>query len=310
MYDVTALGELLIDFSIVSADPEGYPTLKANPGGAPGNFLAALSRYGAKTALLAKVGDDVFGRLLVKTLKKEGVETLGVVRDPSVFTTLAFVTLSEEGERSFSFARKPGADVCLRKEELNLSLIDQAKMFHFGSLSLTGEPARTATREAVAYAKRRGKLISFDPNLRIPLWNDPDAAREQILWGLGQADVVKISGEEADFLWRCGEAEAAEKLMKESGAQLVMVTLGPRGCYLAGRNGAVSAACPPVSPVDTTGAGDIFGGSAVSRLLRAGKAPGDLSRAELEASLSTRKSGGINSIPDEDEVLKVIGQSA
>ena len=162
-------------------------------------------------------------------------------------------------------------------------------------------------------------LISFDPNLRIPLWNDPDAAREQILWGLGQADVVKISGEEADFLWRCGEAEAAEKLMKESGAQLVMVTLGPRGCYLAGRNGAVSAACPPVSPVDTTGAGDIFGGSAVSRLLRAGKAPGDLSRAELEeiarfataaASLSTRKSGGINSIPDEDEVLKVIGQSA
>ena len=193
--DVTAIGELLIDFADRSKNDCGYPVMEANPGGAPGNFLAALSAYGAHTALLGKVGDDAFGRMLVETMRRAGIETRGIVSDPSVFTTLAFVTLSPEGERSFSFARKPGADTCLRWGEMDRTLIDDARVVHFGTLSLTDEPSRTATRRAVAYAKKRGKQITFDPNLRRPLWHTEDAAREQILWGISQADVVKISGE-------------------------------------------------------------------------------------------------------------------
>ena len=160
MIDVVALGELLIDLTCIGADGDGYPTLAAHPGGAPANYLAALARFGAGTAMLGKVGQDAFGRLLVGTLKKAGVETRGVVVSGDVFTTLAFVTLDETGNREFSFARKPGADVCLSFEELDLGLIDEAKVLHFGALSLTGEPARTATRRAVAYAKEKGKLIS------------------------------------------------------------------------------------------------------------------------------------------------------
>ena len=312
MLNVVALGEVLIDFAAQSADPDGYPTMAAHPGGAPCNFLAALSRYGAKTAFLGKVGTDAFGALLTGTLEQAGIDTRGVVRDPSVFTTLAFVTFDAGGDRSFSFARKPGADTRLRFEELDLSLIDEAKVFHFGTLSLTDEPARSATQKAVAYAKERGKLITFDPNLRLPLWECPEAAREQILWGLRQADVVKLSDEEAQFLWGCGEEEAARLLLADFGVSLAMVTLGPKGCYLQNRTAWARAAGPAVRPVDTTGAGDIFGGSAVSRLLALGKAPAELDSADLTAlgrfactaaSLSTQVHGGIPSIPDEETVL-------
>lgn len=312
MYDVVALGELLIDFAQQSVDESGYPTMAAHPGGAPGNFLAALNQYGASTAFLGKVGDDTFGRLLIGTLKEAGIETRGIVVDPTVFTTLAFVTF-KDGDRSFSFARKPGADTMLRFDEVDLSLIDQTKVFHFGSLSLTGEPVRTATRQAIAYAKERGKLITYDPNLRPPLWDSQEQAREEILWGLHQADVVKISDEEVTFLWNCDEVEGARKLLEECGVKLAMVTLGPKGCYLRNRNGSVTVSSPKVKPIDTTGAGDIFGGSAVSRLLKLGKAPEDLDQAELEgiarfastaASLSTEHPGGIPSIPAESVVLE------
>lgn len=312
MYDVVALGELLIDFAQQSVDESGYPTMAAHPGGAPGNFLAALNQYGASTAFLGKVGDDTFGRLLIGTLKEAGIETRGIVVDPTVFTTLAFVTF-KDGDRSFSFARKPGADTMLRFDEVDLSLIDQTKVFHFGSLSLTGEPVRTATRQAIAYAKERGKLITYDPNLRPPLWDSQEQAREEILWGLHQADVVKISDEEVTFLWDCDEEEGARKLLEECGVKLAMVTLGPKGCYLRNRNGSVTVSSPKVKPIDTTGAGDIFGGSAVSRLLKLGKAPEDLDQAELEgiarfastaASLSTEHPGGIPSIPAETVVLE------
>ena len=312
MYDVVALGELLIDFAQQSVDESGYPTMAAHPGGAPGNFLAALNQYGASTAFLGKVGDDTFGRLLIGTLKEAGIETRGIVVDPTVFTTLAFVTF-KDGDRSFSFARKPGADTMLRFDEVDLSLIDQTKVFHFGSLSLTGEPVRTATRQAIAYAKERGKLITYDPNLRPPLWDSQEQAREEILWGLHQADVVKISDEEVTFLWNCDEEEGARKLLEECGVKLAMVTLGPKGCYLRNRNGSVTVSSPKVKPIDTTGAGDIFGGSAVSRLLKLGKAPEDLDQAELEgiarfastaASLSTEHPGGIPSIPAESVVLE------
>ena len=154
--DVVALGELLIDFTCLQTDEAGYPTMAAHPGGAPANFLAALSRFGAETAFLGKVGSDAFGNMLTATLQGAGIETRGLIQSDDVFTTLAFVTLDETGNREFSFSRKPGADTQLRFEELDLSLIDEANVFHFGSLSLTDEPARSTTVEAVAYARSRG----------------------------------------------------------------------------------------------------------------------------------------------------------
>ena len=316
MTDVVALGELLIDFAAKSADAAGYPTMAANPGGAPGNFLAALNAYGKKTAFLGKVGQDAFGRLLLSTLEQAGIETKGIVTDSSVFTTLAFVTFDEHGDRSFSFARKPGADTQLRWEEIDTRLIDDAKVFHFGTLSLTDEPARTATQKAVAYAKSKGKLISCDPNLRLPLWPSEDAAKEQILWSLRQADVVKISDNEVEFLWGCTPEAGAEKLLEEFGVSLAMVTLGPDGCLLKTKSAAYRARCPKVHPIDTTGAGDIFGGSAMARLLELAKPPRELTADDLAyigtfaataASLSTEHSGGIPSIPNKDAVLEAMG---
>jgi len=312
MYDVIALGELLIDFAPVSTDSDGYPTMAAKPGGAPCNYLAALAKYGAKTALYAKVGADAFGKMLINTLKDAGIETSGIIEDKTVFTTLAFVTLDESGDRSFSFARKPGADTCLRYDELDLSLLDNAKAFHFGTLSLTNEPSKEATQKAVAYAKKAGKLITFDPNLRASLWENLEDAKTQILWGLRHADIVKISDEEVEFLWGCNEQEGADKLLGEFDIKLAMVTSGSKGALLKNKNGFAFAACPPVNPVDTTGAGDIFGGSAVSRILKSGKAPESLSSEELAeivefavtaASLSTQKPGGIPSVHEENEVI-------
>ena len=314
MIDVTALGELLIDFTMVSADGEGYPTMAAHPGGAPANFLAALAKYGKKTALLGKVGTDKFGRLLKGTLEGAGIETRGLVAADDVFTTLAFVTLDASGDREFSFSRKPGADTCIRFEELDLSLIDEARAFHFGTLSLTDEPARSTTQQAVAYAKAHGKLITYDPNLRKPLWKSLDEAKEQMLWGLRQADVVKISDEEVEFLFGLNPQEGAAHILKEFGVKLVFVTCGPDGCFF--KNARASGQVPGMSGirvVDTTGAGDIFGGSAVYRLLETGKAPETLEEEELReivsfactaAGLSTTKHGGIQSVPELDDVIR------
>ena len=312
MIDVTALGELLIDFTYLSTDETGYPTMAAHPGGAPANFLAALAGFGAKTALLGKVGADAFGKLLVKTLEQAGIETRGLVQSSGVFTTLAFVTLDESGDREFSFARKPGADTRLTFDELDLGLIDGARVFHFGSLSLTDEPARTTTRRAVAYARERGKLVTYDPNLRKPLWKDLAEAREQLLWGLGQADVVKISDEEVEFLFGLSPEEGAERILDEYGAKLVFVTCGAEGCAYRNRN--ASGRVPGLSGLtvtDTPGAGDIFGGSAVWALLQTGKAPEGLGRGELEritafacasAGLSTTRAGGISSLFSLEEI--------
>lgn len=315
MYDVVALGELLIDFAAKSTDPAGYPTMAANPGGAPGNFLAALNAYGKKTAFLGKVGDDAFGHLLLGTLNQAGIETKGIVVDPTVFTTLAFVTFDESGDRSFSFARKPGADTQLTWEEVDKSIIDDAKVFHFGTLSLTDEPVRTTTQKAVAYAKEKGKLITCDPNLRKPLWPSEAAAKEQIEWSLNQADVVKISDEEVEFLWNCTPEEGADKLLNECGVSLAMVTLGPNGCLLKTANACFRTPSPKVHPIDTTGAGDIFGGSAVSRLLELDKPISALTESDLAyigkfaataASLSTEFLGGIPSIPQKETVLETM----
>ena len=311
-YDVVALGELLIDFAAQGTGADGYPLMAAHPGGAPANFLAAIARLGGRTALLSKVGADAFGGMLTKTLREIGVDTRGIVMTDDAFTTLAFVTFDAHGERSFSFARKPGADTQLRAEELNLSLLEKTKAFHFGTLSLTDEPARGATQRAVAYARERGKLITFDPNLRPPLWKSLDGAREQMLWGLRQADVVKISDDEVEFLFGLSPCEGAAHIQKQFGTQLVFVTCGAGGCdFASARAQGHVDGLRSLTVADTTGAGDIFGGCAVWKLLQSGKPPAELSEAELRgiaafacrvAGRSTEKSGGISAIaemPDE-----------
>ncbi len=316
MYDVVALGELLIDFAPKSVNEAGYPTLAANPGGAPGNFLAALTKYGCSTAMIGKVGDDMFGRLLLRTLRDAGIETKGILLDPDWFTTLAFVSLDAEGNRDFSFARKPGADTCLRPEEIDPSLLAGARVFHFGTLSLTDEPAASATRKAIDIAKGRGILISLDPNLRKPLWKREEDAKAAIEWSLKQADIVKISDEEIEWLWGISPEEGAQRLLQEYGVSLVYATLGPKGCYAATRSCRTKVQSPSgIQVVDTTGAGDIFGGSAMSRFLQCKKAPSELAEEELAgivrfactaASLSTQKHGGITSVPELSEVEKYL----
>ena len=305
--------DVVIDFTMQSVDADGYPTMAAHPGGAPANFLAALAKYGKKTALLGKVGSDKFGRLLKNTLNEADIVTDGLIVSDDVFTTLAFVTLDDSGNREFSFARKPGADMYINFDELNLSIIDEAKVFHFGTLSLTDEPARTTTQKAVAYAKEKGKLITYDPNLRKPLWKDLETAKQQMLWGLNQADVVKISDEEVEFLFGLGVEEGADYILANFGVKLVFVTCGPEGCYF--KNAVASgkvASLRDIQVKDTTGAGDIFGGSAVCKLLESAKAPETLDNAELTdivsfactaAGLSTTRYGGISSVPERDEVV-------
>ncbi len=313
MIDVVALGELLIDFAGIGVDGDGYPTMAAHPGGAPANYLAALTRFGAKTALLGKVGTDTFGKLLLNTLQKAGIETRGMVETDEVFTTLAFVSFDEHGDREFAFSRKPGADTCMTFEELDLSLIDEARVFHIGTLSLTDEPARSASYKAMAYAKEKGKLISYDPNLRKPLWKNLDICKEQMLWGLRQADVVKISDEEVEFLFGLGVEDGAEHILKHYPVKLLYVTCGADGCYFANRN--ARGRVPSLQGIrvkDTTGAGDIFGGSAMWKLLQLQQAPEALEEDQLReivrfactaAGLSTTKSGGISSVPTYEEVL-------
>ncbi len=315
--DVVALGELLIDFAPQGANEANYPVLSANPGGAPGNFLAALTKYGCKTAMIGKVGDDAFGRLLVKTLEAAGIETKGILLDVDVFTTLAFVSLDASGNRDFSFARKPGADTCLRPEEVDEALLASARVFHFGTLSLTDEPAASATRKAIELSRKHDLLISLDPNLRKPLWKREEDAKAAIEWSLRQADIVKISDEEVAFLWGVSPEEGAKKLLQEYGVSLVYVTLGPKGCHAATRNVSVTVNSPAgIRVVDTTGAGDIFGGSAMSRFLKTGKKPNELTEEDLlqivrfactAASLSTQKHGGITSVPEPNEVLQCMG---
>lgn len=314
MTDVVAIGELLIDFACVSTDADGYPTMAAHPGGAPANFLAALTKFGASTALIGKVGTDTLGKLLLGTLNKAGIDTRGMVQTDDVFTTLAFVTFDESGDREFAFARKPGADTQIRFEEIDLSLVDEAKVLHFGTLSLTDEPARSATYKIVEYARKAGKLITYDPNLRKPLWKDLEEAKKQLLWGMAHADVMKISDEEVEFLFGLDSVKGAEHILANYGVKLVFVTCGADGCWFS--NGKVSGhvdSLKDIKVMDTTGAGDIFGGSAVYQLLQTGTAPEELTEEQLRgivtfactsAGLSTTRPGGISSVPAMEEVLE------
>lgn len=319
MSDIIAIGEALIDFTEKEKDKDGYPTLAAHPGGAPANFLAAAGKCGLSTALYSKVGNDTFGNLLIKTISEAGIDVSSLIKSDDVFTTLAFVTLDAEGDRTFSFARKPGADTCIEYDELDLSLLENAGALHFGTLSLTNDPSRSTTVKLVELAKAKGKLITFDPNLREPLWDSLDEAKKQMLWGIEKADIVKISLEEIDFLFSCSAEAGARKLVEDYGCKLVFATLGKNGCYYYNKTaeGHIDNYNDVVT-VDTTGAGDIFGGTAIAGVLKSGIAPEELTKDMLDrivrfacaaASLSTASFGGISSVPENSEVEKLIAEN-
>ncbi len=312
--DVIALGELLIDFVQTGATDLGAPLMAANPGGAPLNYLGALAKYGCSCGMIGKVGADAFGKLLARTLADANIAFLGQTTEEA-FTTLAFVSLSKGGERSFSFARKPGADTLLRAEEVPYQHIREARVFHFGTLSLTDEPARGATMEAVKFARERGVTVSFDPNYRAMLWRSERDAREAMRWGFAHADTVKAGTDELELAYGVPWKEAARELA-EGGARLVFATMGSEGLYVT--NGRfqrfLEAYC--VDSVDTTGAGDIFFGAAMSRVLRCGAPLKSLDEAQIldaarfgaaAAALSTKKPGGLPSIVSEDEVMLLMG---
>lgn len=300
---ICAMGELLIDFLQSETNSHGYPVLSAMPGGAPANYLCAVKKQDTDAFFIGKTGDDAFGTLLKNTLNEKGIRTDGLIQDKDAFTTLAFVTLDKDGDRSFSFARKPGADTKITEEETDYSIIDSCSVFHFGSLSFTDEPSYMAVKKAAEYAKSKGKTVDYDPNYRPSLWKNEDIARERMKEGFFLADTVKLSEEECQFIFGLSPEETAELLIDEYGVSLVFVTLGEKGCYF--RTEQASGYVTPtvkVNPIDTTGAGDIFGGTASALILKTGKHPSVLSEKELydialtacnTASLSTEIHGGM-----------------
>jgi len=268
MFDITAFGELLIDYTPAGKSPSGMDLFEQNPGGAPANVAACASRLGLRTAFIGKVGADMQGEFLRKTLQDAKINTDGLISDESFFTTLAFVSLKEDGERSFSFARKPGADTQIRREDVNLSIIKSSRIFHFGSLSLTDSPARETTFYALDEAKKAGCVISYDPNYRPLLWKNKNQAKELMRAVLPYADIIKLSDEETELLTgRLDPIEAAEHLI-ESGIKIAAVTLGKDGAIIATKNGSETVSGFSVRAVDTTGAGDAFLGAFLYSVIR------------------------------------------
>ena len=310
-YDVVALGELLIDFTETGMSPHGNPLLEVNPGGAPCNVLAMLNNLGRRCAFLGKVGKDSFGDLLIETVRERGIETKGLLQDPDVHTTLAFVHTLPDGDREFSFYRKPGADVSLSENELKEEMIGDCRIFHFGSLSLTDEPCRTATQTALNLAKDAGALISFDPNLREPLWNSLDEAHEQIDFGMSQCDVMKIADNEVQ--WFTGKEDFDEgiaDLQARHGIPLILLSKGRDGssAYYKGRR-IDAAPFLQENTIETTGAGDTFCACVLNGLLdhdihdlQAGDLEEILRFANAAASLITTKKGALRVMPTLEEV--------
>lgn len=315
MFDVVALGELLIDFIQSGSSTAGNPLFEANPGGAPCNVLAMLSRLGYSTAFIGKVGEDYFGRMLGKTIRETGISDEGLLYDRNVNTTLALVHTLPGGDRDFSFYRKPGADIMLTEKEINRKLIDACRVFHFGSLSLTNEPAAAATKAAVEYAKSAGKLISFDPNLREPLWESEADAKKAIWYGIGECDVLKIADNEIKWLTGIEDYDEGVQMIKErSNVKLVNVTLGNEGSLAYYMDQKVYGK-PFLSDrtIDTTGAGDTFCACVISFLLEHGLdglAEADLenmlSFANAAASIVTTRKGAIRSMPDREEISALL----
>ncbi|MEE1400444.1 MAG: PfkB family carbohydrate kinase [Bulleidia sp.] len=311
-YDVVALGELLIDFTENGLSEQGNPLLEANPGGAPCNVLSMLQKLGDKTAFIGKVGNDGFGHLLTKAVQEQGIDTTGLVYDNDVHTTLALVLKKENGDRDFAFYRNPGADVNLKEEEVNESLIASSSIFHFGTLSLTDESVKMATQKAVKAAKENGLTITFDPNLREPLWRSLEEAHEQVAWGLQQADVVKISDNE--ITWFTGMDnydEGIAFLQKEyPNLKLICLSMGGDGSKAVYRD--IHVAYPAFlqeATIETTGAGDTFCACMIHTVLENGidhldeeKLKEMLKFANAAASLVTTKKGALRVMPTKEEV--------
>ena len=315
MFDITALGEILIDFTYQGKNEDGQKLFAQNPGGAPPNALTAASRLGAKCAFLGKAGEDMHGRFLKDVLRQEGINTDGFLLDPQVFTTLAFVELSPEGERSFSFARKPGADTQISRAELKPEILKESKIFHVGSLSLTDEPARDATVYAVKTAKENGAIISYDPNYRASLWTCEEAAKEQMRSLIPYVDIMKISDEETALLTDFAEPEKAAAALGRQGVTLAVVTLGAEGAYVSKDGKGLLVPGFKSSAVDTTGAGDSFWGGFLYQVCRSGKRPEEISLEEAAefakfangvASLCVERRGGIPAMPELSEVMERI----
>ena len=316
MIDVTALGELLIDFTPCGRSEAGQNLFEQNPGGAPANVLTAVSRLGGSTAFMGKVGNDMHGKLLEKTLQDNGINTENLILDDGYFTTLAFVSL-ENGERSFSFARKPGADTQLRTEEIREDLLKESFIFHFGSLSLTDEPARSATIYAAQQAKAAGTVISYDPNYRAPLWKDEETAKEQMRSVIPLVDIMKISDEETSLLTDHADPEEAAKALIAQGVDCVVVTLGSEGALLCTKDLSVRVPSRAAEVVDTTGAGDSFWGGLLYCLSRDHVRPEELTAEQAEsylmyantvAGLCVGKRGAIPAMPSGEEVEKRLSE--
>ncbi len=318
MFDVIALGELLIDFTSGPAGTGEVPVFAANPGGAPCNVLAMLARLGRSTAFVGKVGDDLFGRLLRQTLAQVGIGDAGLVLDPAAHTTLAFVHNAPDGDRSFTFYRDPGADELLRPEELPAQALGQTRILHFGSLSLTREPARSATRTAVELARAGGALVSFDPNLRPALWPDLEAARDQMRWGCSVCDILKVAEEELELLTGCRDTEQGAARLRTDfpNLQLLLVTSGGGGSRAFRGDCAVfQPAYRQVEAIDTTGAGDTFCGCCLHAVLDHGldgldgeKLNEMLRFANAAAGLVTTKKGAIRSMPDPKDIRRLMDE--
>ena len=315
-FDVVALGELLIDFTENGKSAQGNPLFEANPGGAPCNVLSMLKKLGRDCAFIGKLGDDMFGRMLCGTAEDVGIDTRALILDPAAHTTLAFVHTAENGDRDFSFYRDPGADMLLREDEIPEDLIRSAKIFHFGTLSMTHEGVRAATKKAVAIAKDAGAIISFDPNLRPPLWASLDEAKEQIAWGLGQCDVLKIADNELEFMTGETDFEKGAAILQRDypNIRVLNVTAGADGSYSFHEGKMVFVDSFRLGgTIETTGAGDTFCACVLHYVLQNG-AEG-LTEAQMRemlryanaaAYLVTTKKGAIRSMPEPEDVEVIL----
>ena len=313
-YDVIALGELLIDFTMNGQSEQGNNMFEACPGGAPCNVLALLNKMGKKTAFLGKVGKDQFGTLLRDTITDAGIDASHLMVDDTVNTTLAFVHTFPDGDREFSFYRNPGADMMLTEDEVDPEFIAQTKILHFGTLSMTHDGVRAATKKAVQAAKDAGCLVSFDPNLRLPLWSSLDLAKEQMEYGFGVCDILKISDNEIQFVsGKEDYDEGIAYLQEKYNIPLILLTMGKEGSRAYYKGKCVERPGFAVKAIETTGAGDTFCGSSLNYIVEHGF--DDLTEDQLgelltfanaAAAIVTTKKGAIRSMPEREEVEALI----
>lgn len=314
-YDVTALGELLIDFTENGTSAQGNPVLEANPGGAPCNVLSMLNRLGHKTNFIGKIGKDMFGDQLEAALKEVGIGTDGLMRDDEVHTTLAFVHTAPDGDREFSFYRNPGADMMLSEDDVDAEQIKNSTIFHFGSLSMTDEVCRKATRKAIAIAEEAGILMSYDPNLREPLWKSMDLAKEQISYGLEHCQILKISDNEIQWLTGKEDYDEGIAMVQEKyNIPLILLSLGKTGSRAYTKNCRVEApAFIQENTIETTGAGDTFGACILHYVLEHGwkeysedELKEMLTFANAAASIVTTRKGALRVMPTKEEVQAML----